>query len=231
MEQDILLKGDVGMFKRVVCLGVLMVAQVIKKFIISINPSKVVLLKPLIRIALPVIKGAREKIGEMIFDVLPALTPGLLSILGELKPYLENLNAYAKEFNDMVPDLILFLNEMIEPIIKSDEELSKALNEIEVPVIGNLKLKDMNITISAKIGKGKIYMGYIENPEGDATLVLTTENLLDLIGEFQYGMASVFLKVLTEEICFDKIEDLPKVRSLSSSLYSVVEDLMGIPIR
>jgi hypothetical protein len=229
MEKEVLLKGKIGMSKRIICLGILILVRVIKKFLKSVNPSKVVILKPVIRIAIPVIKGARSKIGEIVSDTLPVLFPSLLSMLADLKDYAENVNEYAKEFKEDVPDLILLLNHLIKTTIESNERLLEAINEVKVPFVGNVELKDMGITISVKMGKGTVSIGCVGNPDADAALTLSTQRLFKILEELKHSAMDAMDKVWAEEMKFSNTKALSKVHQ-SVVLLDIIEDVLGIPI-
>jgi hypothetical protein len=229
MELDVLLHGKIGMSRRVVCFGVLLAARVIKKILKSVNPSKAAVLKPVIRIGVPIIKDGQRKIGEIVSDGLPILFPSLLSVVADLKNHPESVNEYAKEFKEEVPDLILLLSDLIKQIIESNEKLSEALGEIRIPFAGNVELKDMGITLSVKLKEGGLRLGYVEDLNADASLALSTKKLFEIVEELKHGAMDAMEKALAEEMRFYNSEALSKVHQ-SVVLLDVIEDLLGVPI-
>jgi len=220
------------MLKGMISIGIELATPVLKKFIKKVEPAQVTFLKPMIKIALKIMNGkslAEKWRVEIIYELLPEILPKLLDMVSELKPYTEEINNYGREFRDVLPDIVSFGNEIINPIISKNEELANAFSKIEVPVKGNIEFKDMDIVIHGEVGK-EIHGGLGRDPEADATLVLSTESLLELCEELRCGMASAVLRVLTEEPSFKNTAAIPKVRSLGTYLYSVIEDLLGIPI-
>ena len=222
------------MLKGMISIGLDLATPIIKKFIKKVSPSKITLLKPVIKIGTHMLSsvGGERLIGkwrvESIYELLPEVVPKLLNMACELKPYTQQLNNYGNEFKDVFPNIVSFGNEIINPIINRNEELADAFSKIEVPIKGNVILKDMNITISGEVGK-KVYMKWGEDPEVDVTLTLSTQDLFEIFNELMISMMDGVSEALPKDIRFNNSEALSKVYQLVD-LLDVAEKVSGIPI-
>jgi hypothetical protein len=213
------------MMESLISAGVALGLPLGEKVIRKIGPSHLAILKPAIKLAMKFIDA--EVIAENI-DIRK-LASEVLGSMPKFREDSEEINKYLLEFQDVLPEVTVFVSEVTNKLIERYDALKENFSKFEVPFSANLILKETGTEIYIKVGKDiNIEVGI--SPDADITVTLSMGSLLEIADALNTSMMDAINLFLKEDFTFNSAQAISKVHQFLYYLLDPIQDVSGIPI-